>query len=340
MHQAHHIMGSSSSLGATGGGSLGKASTAKQVMDHYAQGSPRFLLGKCAVVTGGNAGIGLETCKALAHSGCRVIMASRDVGKGQKAVDSEIASPGLGGYVVADTKTLVTVAPLDLENLDSIRAFAELVAKEPRVDFLILNAGIMAVEKLEYTTQGFEKQIGTNHYGNFYLTSLLRDKLVAQPFESRVVALSSIAHKQAVTPPDWSDLHFKTTKYTPWGSYGNSKLANILFAKELADQTASSNVGAFSVHPGVIMTGLYKHVSSVLNFVISLFIADKSIPQGAATTLYACLEPSLKSAELRGSYLVDCAVASPSEAGQDVSKLSRKALWRRTDEDLAAALSK
>ena len=197
---------------------LGKKSTAKEVVEHYAQGKRDFLAGKVAVVTGGNSGIGLETCKALAYAGCRVIMGSRDVEKGRQAIAKEIAKPGEGGYVVSNANDLVTVHQLDLEDLKSVREFSEAVKREPRIDFLVFNAGIMAVNDLQHTSAGFEKQIGTNHFGHFYLFKLLREKMQQQDFSSRLVCLSSSGHSLAKLNVD--DLHFKNQKYSPWVAYG------------------------------------------------------------------------------------------------------------------------
>lgn len=153
------------------GAKLGKQSTAKDVLNFY----NTDLSGKTAIVTGANSGIGLETCKALASVGCRIIMACRNVEAGRNAVESEIKSMGEGGYSVPDPD--VEVKELDLNDLVSVEKFAENMLLEPRIDFLINNAGIMALKNLEFTKQGFEKQIGVNHFGHFHLTSLLLPKM-------------------------------------------------------------------------------------------------------------------------------------------------------------------
>ena len=125
---------------------------------------------------------------------------------------------------------------------------------------------------------------------------------------------------------------------------GNSKLANMLFAKEVADQMTDKKICALSVHPGVIITNLQRHnswmSSGLLGALFTNLVVDKNIPQGAATTLYACLEPSLDSPALRGSYLVDCHVTKPTTVGQDVDKRLRRALWQVTENELAQALEK
>ena len=207
---------------------FGKKSTAKEVVDHYAQGKRDFLAGKVAVVTGGNSGIGLEACKALAYAGCRVIMGSRDVEKGRQAIANEIAKPGVGGYVVSNANDLVIVLQLDLEDLKSVQKFAEAVMRESRIDFLVLNAGIFAVNTLEFTPAGFEKQIGTNHFGHFYLFQLLRDKMLQQNFPSRLVCVSSNGH--AMSKLDVNDLHFKHQKYGAFTAYGNALISELILS--------------------------------------------------------------------------------------------------------------
>ncbi len=158
-------------------GTLGKKSTAKDVVEAF--GARSSLEGKTAIVTGGNSGIGLETCKVLAYFGCRVIMCSRSVENGIKVIDSEIKASGVGEYVCEDVSNIV-VKELELEDLTSVKRFADdIIATEKRIDYLIFNAGIMALPTLEFTKHGFEKQIGVNHFGHFYLFRLLRDKIGA-----------------------------------------------------------------------------------------------------------------------------------------------------------------
>lgn len=133
------------------------SSTSLDVVNKY--GSGDYLKGRTAVVTGGNSGIGLETCKALASKGCRVVLCTRSIEAGEKAVLEEIKRPGHGKYTVESPN--IVVKELDLSSLGSIKKFADdILATEERVDFLVLNAGIMAVPTLEYTEAGFEKQIG------------------------------------------------------------------------------------------------------------------------------------------------------------------------------------
>jgi len=170
---------------------FGKKTTAKEVLDYY----QTDLSGKTAIVTGANSGIGLETVKALASVGCRVIMACRNVDDGRTKIDKEIKQVGQGGYTVPQPD--VDVKELDLNDLLSIERFAmDILDSEERIDFLINNAGIMALKEREVTKQNFEKQIGVNHFGHFHLTSLLLPKIQSQGGPCRIVTLSSVAHDQ------------------------------------------------------------------------------------------------------------------------------------------------
>ncbi len=199
----------------------------------------------------------LETCKALAFAGARVILCSRSVDAGKKAVQDEIVKEGLGGYVVDASN--VVVKQLDLNSLKSVKAFADDFLKtESRLDFLVLNAGIMALPNVEYTDAGFERQIGVNHFGHAYLTQLLLEKMLNDKTSAgRVVVLASTAHTMGKVI--CSDLHYnKGREYRGWEAYGQSKMANILFAKGLADELAGSHVTSVSVHPGVIQTNLWR----------------------------------------------------------------------------------
>lgn len=185
---------------------------------------------------------------------------------------------------------------------------------------------------LEHTKQGFEQQIGVNHIGHFYLTKLLLPKLKASGTAekpARVVAVASLAHVFGAI--NLEDLNYENRKYTAWGSYGQSKLANILFAKELARrmQEEGAPVLAYSLHPGSIITNLQRHlgiidsITKLLAPVARLF--TKSASQGAGVSLVAATAPDLPS----GSYLVDCHVAQPTKAGQDMEMA--KALWEKTE---------
>ena len=186
-----------------------------------------------------------------------MILCSRSVQAGQKAIEEEIKKPGHGNYVV-DASNIV-VKQLDLNSLASVKALAEDFLKtEKRLDFLVLNAGIMALPKLERTEAGFEKQIGVNHFGHFYLHRLLHDRMLSDKTSAgRIVVLSSSAHDKGNVKP--KDLHYTNgRKYEGWAAYGQSKQANLLFAKSIADKTRGTHVTAVSLHPGVIATELWR----------------------------------------------------------------------------------
>jgi len=159
-----------------------------------------------------------------------------------------------------------------------------------------------------------------------------------QTFKSRIVAVSSKSHTRGSI--DLDDLHFKKgRKYEPWSAYGQSKCAIILFSKELADQLEGTNICSLSLHPGVIATSLSKHLGPVVSYILlPLFVADKNLPQGAATTIAACFDPSFDTAANRGSYLSDCQVAVPNDQCQDLGKTLRRQLWDVTDKELKGVL--
>ena len=133
------------------------------------------------------------------------------------------------------------------------------------------------------------------------------------------------------------DLHFKSRAYGPWIAYGASKLSNILFVKELADQLARTKVVAVSLHPGVIKTNLQRTMGGVMSTLVG-WVSDKTIPQGASTSITGCLDPSLE--QHRGAYLSDCAVALPNAVAQDVDGTMRKALWATTQAQIDEALNR
>jgi len=325
-------MGASQSVNTAESIVLGKHTTAREVVIKF--GGQGSLAGKTAIVTGGSSGIGTETVKQLVWGGCdKVITTGRNIESGKAAL-----------IAAGVDMSKVEVCSLDLEDLASVKAFGEKCAQEARIDFLVLNAAIMAVPNLEYTKNGWEKQIGTNHFGHFYLTSFLKDKMKAQPFPCRIVAVSSLAHSRGEV--DVKDLHFKNGRtYTPWVSYGQSKSANILFIRQLADEMADSKVCCVSLHPGVIHTNLIRQMvpndvlREILLFCFGGLIFDKTIEQGTSTTMTACLDPSLDTKEARGSYLSDCKILETEPHCRDESKELRRELWRLTEEQVAEATS-
>lgn len=204
--------------------------------------------GKCFIVTGANTGIGFEVSRVLAARGARVLLACRNQAKAETAMAAiRRKAPG------ADLSFL----PLDQADLASVRAAAEAAAREPRIDALINNAGVMT-PPLTRTRQGFELQFGVNHLGTFALTSLLLPKL-AQTQGSRVVVTSSIAHRGAKI--DWDDLNAEVN-YSRMRRYSASKLANALFFLELDRRLRAdgSPVTAVGCHPGMAATELGRYM--------------------------------------------------------------------------------
>ena len=209
--------------------------------------------GRVAVVTGANTGIGYQTAAVLAYSGAHVVLAVRDLAKGNAA---------LSRIVAASPKADVTLQALDLSSLDSVRAAAEaLRSAYPRIDLLINNAGVMCTPK-QVTKDGFEMQFGTNHLGHFALTGLLLDHLL--PVRgSRVVTVSSMGHRMRAAI-HFDDLQWER-RYDRIAAYGQSKLANLLFTYELqrrlsARPGADKSTIAVAAHPGSSNTELTRNL--------------------------------------------------------------------------------
>jgi NAD(P)-dependent dehydrogenase (short-subunit alcohol dehydrogenase family) len=284
--------------------------------------------GKLALVTGGTAGLGVETARALAAHGAAIVITARDMARGEQVVAEIIESTG---------NRAVEVMEMELGSLASIRRFAEsFLAKHDRLDLLINNAGVMACPYME-TQDGFEMQFGTNHLGHFLMTNLLAPALIkAAP--SRVVALSSRGHHMSNV--DFDDVGFKNREYDKWVSYGQSKTSNVLFAVGLEKRLAASGVHAYAVHPGVIMTELGRHMDE--NDLATLQArseslggwAVKSIPAGAATSVYAATAPELEGKG--GIYLEDCHVSDINDEENAVEGVRSYALDAEAAEKLWA----
>uniref|UniRef100_A0A1B6DCI5 Retinol dehydrogenase 13 n=1 Tax=Clastoptera arizonana TaxID=38151 RepID=A0A1B6DCI5_9HEMI len=241
---------------------------------------------KVIIITGANTGIGLETAKELAKKNAKVIMACRDVVKCEKARQD----------IVVDSKNkYVYCRKLDLSSLESIRNFSERFHDENnRLDILINNAGVMRCPYTK-TKEGFELQLGVNHLGHFYLTNLLLD-LLKKSAPSRIINVSSIAHTRGKINKD--DLNSEKN-YDPGDAYAQSKLANILFTKELASKLKDTGVTVNAVHPGIVDTEITRHMGFAKSYVATLLLKPiiwmfiKTPLQGAQTSLYAALSPDL-----------------------------------------------
>jgi NAD(P)-dependent dehydrogenase (short-subunit alcohol dehydrogenase family) len=242
--------------------------------------------GRTAVVTGANSGIGFETARALAAKGARVVLACRSEEKGRDAERRLRAA-----VPHADAR----FEPLDLGSLASVRRFAEkLSAEERRLDLLLNNAGVM-MPPYGRTADGFETQLGTNHLGHFALTGLLLPRLRTTP-SARVVSVSSLAHFWGRI--DFDDLQSERS-YNPTRAYGQSKLANLLFARELQRRFEAARVDALSAaaHPGSTRTELQRH-SGLMNAIVAVF--SQQPPEGALPTLYAATAADVRGGEYFG----------------------------------------
>ncbi|GEJ56591.1 oxidoreductase [Anaeromyxobacter diazotrophicus] len=241
--------------------------------------------GRTALVTGANAGIGLETARMLALKGADVVLACRNLEKGRAAVERVQSARPRGS---------ATLAALDLSDLDSVAAFAaSFAASHERLDLLVANAGVM-VPPFGRTKQGFELQLGTNHLGHFALVARLLP-LVLRTAGARIVVVSSTA--QNFGRIDRDDLNWERRPYRPWAAYGQSKLANQLFALELHRRlsAAGSQVRVTSAHPGYTATDLQR-TSPVARLFNPIF--GMKPPDGALPTLRAATDPAAAS----GSY--------------------------------------
>ncbi|XP_048850064.1 retinol dehydrogenase 12-like isoform X1 [Brienomyrus brachyistius] len=270
--------------------------------------SKALLHGKTVLITGANTGIGKETARDLAGRGARVIMACRDLSRAERAADEIRQSTGNRNVVVRH---------LDLASLSSVRQFAKsYICSEERLDILINNAGVMMCPK-SLTVDGYETQFAVNHLGHFLLTTLLLERLECC-VPSRVITVSSMTHKGGKI--HFEDLNFNETPYNPLTSYRQSKLANILFAKELAHRVKGSGVSSFSLHPGVIRTELGRHMGSRHPLLYCLLylpavILLKTPREGAQTSIYCAVAEDLE--KKSGCYFSDCTVKEPAPEGKD-----------------------
>ena len=249
------------------------------------------LTGKNYIITGANSGIGFTTAKQLSKQGAHIILACRRVNAGEEAVRQ----------IQHDIpQASVEVMALDLGDLSSVRRFvAGFQSTHEQLHGLINNAGIMNTPKT-LTEDGFESQIGVNHLGHFLLSHLLLDMLKSTPL-ARIINVSSCLHVQAMGREariDFEDLHFGNRKYNGWDAYAQSKLANVLHAKKLAQLVEGTDVTAVSLHPGWVRTNLAKHSMPLWfqNFIlrpIKGFIGLIEPWEGSQTTLHCILDPDV-----------------------------------------------
>jgi NAD(P)-dependent dehydrogenase (short-subunit alcohol dehydrogenase family) len=300
------------------------------------------LKGKRILVTGVSAGLGIETARALAAHGAKVVGAARDLGKAEAATAHlrKAASAGGGSF---------EIVALDLASLKSVRACADaLLAKGEPFDVLIANAGVMATP-FGHTADGFETQFGTNHLGHFLLVNRIAPLI--RP-GGRLVNLASSGHRYSNV--DLQDPNFERTPYDPFVAYGRSKTANILFAVAFDQRHRGRGVRAAAVHPGGVHTELARHMdSSSLQSTIEQMNKQlaaegkppyqwKTIPQGAATSVWTAVVASPE--EIGGRYCENCHVGhivadnvtisavSEGVRGYALDARNAEALWKKSEE--------
>jgi len=300
------------------------------------------LKGKRILVTGVSAGLGVETARALAAHGARVVGAARDLGK------AEVATARVRDAAAAAGGSFDMVA-LDLANLKSVRTCADaLLARGEPFDVVIANAGVMATP-FGHTADGFETQFGTNHLGHFELVNRIAPLIRAG---GRLVNLSSAGHRFANV--DLEDPNFERTPYDPFVAYGRSKTANILFAVAFDQRHRARGIRAAAVHPGGIHTELGRHMDptfaqSMVEQIDKQLAAEgkppyqwKTIPQGAATSVWAAVVASPD--EVGGRYCENChvgrvvadtaviSVVSEGVRGYALDPQNAEALWNKSEQ--------
>jgi len=285
------------------------------------------LTGKVIIITGSNSGIGKETARGLAKTNATIILACRD---------TQRTLPLIAELKTESQNQNIEFMKLDLSNLPSIRAFVEeFKSKYNHLDILINTAGVMALPERTLTKDGFEMQMGTNHIGHFYLTNLLLDVLKASG-PSRIINVSSKAHENGKL--NFDDL-MQEKSYEPWGASSQSKIANIVFTRELQRRLDLENadVKVVSLHPGVVRTELVRHMEGPAYFIMMalwplIVFMSKTAEQGAQTSLYCALEDHGK---LKGGeYYYDCEVSKKLNPVVLEDGVGEK-LWKATEQYLS-----
>ncbi len=273
-------------------------------------GEQKDLVGKTAVITGANTGIGRVTAEKLAARGAVVILACRSEERTQPVVDGIVAAGGEAHFVA-----------LDLGDLSSVRAAAaQVIALGKPIDLLINNAGLAGKRGL--TKDGFEIAFGTNHLGHFLWTLLLAPHL-RPALGTRIVNVASKSHYSA-KGIDFDAVKRVTTSRAGLSEYAVSKLANVLFTVELARRLGEKGIHSYSLHPGVVASDVWREVPALLRPVIKLFMLSNE--DGAKTTLYCATSPDC--AQENGKYYDTSRTVTPGKLAQD-SELAA-ALWHKS----------
>jgi NAD(P)-dependent dehydrogenase (short-subunit alcohol dehydrogenase family) len=314
--------------------SLGKKSTALEVLEYLKKNNKlaSYIVPNessdeqpVAIVTGASSGIGIPSVETLALANMKVVLCARNLVAANEVVES----------LPSTLRKNVRVQKLDLADMNSIKSAAEeIIKKEGKIDVLLNNAGVMAIPKREGTAQDLEMQFGTNHVGHHMFTRML---LPTVNEGGRIVTVASSAHSFGKF--NFQNLNFDTDGskekrgYSAWGAYGQSKLANVLFAKGLSDKLKeeypNSSIKCVSLHPGVIGTNLWKYSPKWAIPILNACLTNKNVDQGAATNVYCCLVNG--NAFKGGEYMSDCTITEPNMSGKDESGSLRKKLWEATE---------
>ena len=269
--------------------SFGFSSTAAEVIAGV------DLSGKRAIVTGASSGIGVETARALADAGAAVTLAVRNIEAGDRVAAQIRDSTG---------NSAITVGALDLSDLTSVNAFV--AAWTGPLDILVNNAGVMAIQELTMSSSGHEMQFATNHLGHFALALGLHDALAAAG-SARIVSVSSGGHLRS--PVVFDDIDYAFRDYDPFGAYGQSKTANVLFAVEASRRWSADGIVANALMPGGIATPLQRHLPShyaaeALEAFRAAGTDFKTVEQGAATSVLLAASPLVEG--VGGRYFENC----------------------------------
>ena len=296
------------------------------------------LAGRVVLITGANGGLGFEQARELFLLNATVVLAGRD----RKRVDAAAARIRAAAAATPCSGAVDASALLDLSSFASVRAFAaSFLSRYSRLDTLVLNAGIMRVPRA-HTVDGHDVTLQTNHLSHHLLTALLLPALratAAATGDARVLAVSSVGHLWAeLDAAALADLSFDRRNDTQAGfaPYTQSKLANVLFARELARREAAkgTNVTAYSLHPGAVLTDIFSHVDGfgwLAPYATPLLVPFfKSALEGAQTQIYLAAAPLAEIRPHTGAYFVDCAPAKANPIAGD-AEIARE-LWRVSDE--------
>ncbi|GMH34144.1 hypothetical protein BSKO_01978 [Bryopsis sp. KO-2023] len=284
------------------------------------------LTGKVAIVTGANSGLGFETARILCKAGAKVYMACRDPELGDSAKKKIVDRLGDGF-----AENLV-VRKMDLSSLETVKTFAEeFMAAEDRLDFLILNAGVMGIPGRKLTAEGLEWHFGVNFFGHFYLTKLLFRFLIEREnrVPTRILVVTCSAGKQGKLK--LMDLDFRSRKYYPYRAYNQSKLACWLFVQELGirlKRDFQSEISVFAVDPGACDTQLFRNVSPFALFMMAVTrMMMKNVGKGSATIIHGCINQRIS--KFSGAYLENCRVTEVQKSRRHACL--RQELWAKCE---------